>query len=312
MTNGTLAAGCPAAKLLAAMSALADPPLPLDRHAAGDATIGLPGGLSDPGWLVVEDALAPERVRSAEPVFAIGNGRFSTRGSFEERFPGDQPATLMHGVFAPHPVAVSELANLPDWTALEIVVGGERFSMASGRLLAYRRSLDLRSGLLRREVTWRSPGGATVEICFERFASLADPRVAAVRATVTSLDFAGGVEVRASLSARADTDGRAHLESRRQCVANVVAELDVNVRGTATAVGLAMRLRRTDGTAEQEGLDLPGRPTLTARSTTRPGGRATFEKLVVVASSRDSAGPAAATHLTALGDEPFDSLFAAS
>src|SRR5919106_4210994 len=98
------------------------------------------------GWLVLEKRFDPVRQRGQETVFAVGNGRFATRGSFEEGYPGDQPATLAHGVFAPHPLVVSELANLPDWTALDVLVRGERFSLATGNLLSYRRHLDLSNG----------------------------------------------------------------------------------------------------------------------------------------------------------------------
>ena len=126
------------------------------------------------GWLVVETDFDPDRQRPQETVYSVGNGYFATRGSFEEGHAGGWPATLAHGVFAPHPLVHSELANLPDWTALDIIIDGDRFSMAAGEVLGYRRTLDLRQGLLRREVTWRSAHGKTVDLTFERFVSLAE------------------------------------------------------------------------------------------------------------------------------------------
>jgi beta-phosphoglucomutase len=297
------------------MHALAVPALSIDRRPTRRST--REGRTAQPvpvGWLVVEDEFDPDGIRSAETVFSIGNGRFSTRGSFEERYPGDQPATLMHGVFAPHAIAMSELANLPDWTALDIVVDGHRFTMTSGRIIRYRRVLDLRSGLLRRDVTWRSPAGATVGLCFERFASFADQRLAAVRATVTSIDFAGTVEVRAGLAAQTDTDGLAHLAWRSQRVSASTAELVVDVRDADTAVAMAMRFDVRGAATTCEGWDVRTLPTLTARWTARPGESASFDKLVVLVSTRDDADPPgmAATGLAALADEDFDSMFRAS
>ena len=192
------------------------------------------------GWLVVEDGFDASRQRAVETKLTIGNGRFGTRGSLEESHPGDRPATLAHGMFAPHPLAFTELANLPDWTALEVIVDSERFSLISGTATDHRRVLDLQSGLLRRTVNWRSPKGASVALTFERFASLADTRLAAVRVTVEAIDFDGPVEVRAGLNARAETDGIAHIEWQAQEVAQRSASLGLRLRDTDLQVGMAM------------------------------------------------------------------------
>jgi kojibiose phosphorylase len=265
-------------------------------------------------WHVVEDGLDPSRIRAAETVFAIGNGRFTTRGSFEEGYPGDRPATLMHGIFAPHPIAVSELANLPDWTALEIAVAGERFSLASGEILRYRRVLDVRTGLLRRDVTWRSPAGPTLDLRFERFASLADRWVAATRVTVTALDFSGLVELRANLPAHADNEGLAHLAWQSQRVMGSTAEIAIDVCDTTNSIGLAMRLDAREAVADVQGWDVRAAPTLVASWSAGPGRSATFEKVVVLVSSHESSEPSAtaAEHLGSLADQDFDTLFAAS
>ena len=263
---------------------------------------------------MLEEAIDPSRLRAAETKFTIGNGRFSTRGSFEEGHPGDQPATLMHGIFAPHPIAVSELANLPDWTALELTMDGESFTLAGGTVLHYRRSLDLRAGLLRREVTWRSPGAATLGLVFERFASLADPDVAAVRVAVTALDFEGVVEMRASLGAGALTRDIPHLESVGQRVTDATASLDVRVRETPILVALAARLEVRGADAKCRGSDVPGEPSVIARWDATRGQSASFEKVVVFSSSRDAAEPGAAAsqRLAALSGADFDALHAAS
>jgi kojibiose phosphorylase len=243
------------------------------------------------GWLVTEEAFDPSRQGAQETNFTIGNGRFGTRGSLEEGYPGDRPATLVHGVFAPHPLAFTELANLPDWTALEVVVDGHRFSLAAGEVLRYRRSLDLRSATLRRDVTWRSPGGATVELQFERFASLAENRLAAVRVNVRSVDFDGPVEVRAGLNARAETDGLAHVAWDGQGVGEQSAWLGLHLKRTDLRAGLAMRLEVADAAAEHRAWDVREHPTLIARWQAKPGESATFEKKVCLLTSRDTPTP---------------------
>jgi kojibiose phosphorylase len=197
----------------------------------------------DGQWLVVEERFDPSRQRAAETMFSVGNGRFSTRGSLEEGHSGDQAATLMHGLFAPHPIVIRELVNLPDWTALEVVIDGERFSMARGEVTSYRRVLDLKSGLLRREVSWTSPAGVKVDLCFERFASLAEQDVGMVRVTVMPVDEPAPIEIRAALPGTADNDGLSHIELQDQRVADDgTALLAVEIREMPLTVALAAPL----------------------------------------------------------------------
>ena len=243
------------------------------------------------GWLVVETNFDPDRQRAQETVYSVGNGYFATRGSFEESHPGDWPATLAHGVFAPHPLVHSELANLPDWTALDVNIDGHRFRMDTGTVLSYRRTLDLRGGLLKRTVRWRSPTGKTAELIFERFVSLATRHIGALRVSVTALDFDGPVEIHARLNARAETDGLAHTSWLEQKVADGNAGLGIRISGTPMRVGLAMRLRGPDGAADIEIWDAVEQPTLVARWQARAGETATFEKTVALVTSRDKNDP---------------------
>ena len=129
-----------------------------------------------------------------ETVFSVGNGYLGTRGTVEERVPGECRATLINGLYDDVPLFFTELAPAPDWTWAELYLGGERFSPASREVLSAERSLDLRDGVLRRRVHWRHPDGGAVEIRTMRFASMAEPHLAVQVYSVTSLDFAGEVE----------------------------------------------------------------------------------------------------------------------
>lgn len=151
-------------------------------------------------WIVREPSFEPERLHQMEAVFAIGNGYLGTRGTFEERYPEDIPATLIHGLYDDAPIFHTELVNAPDWLPLELFIEGERFSLDRGQVLDYERWLDLRNGVLGRRVRWRSPKGHTVEVFVERFASLADEHLLAIRYRVRALDFEGQVELRAGLN----------------------------------------------------------------------------------------------------------------
>ncbi|MEO6351051.1 MAG: hypothetical protein ABIP53_10410, partial [Candidatus Limnocylindrales bacterium] len=273
-----------------------------------------PAFADDAGWLVEETGFDPSRQRSQETVFSVGNGRFATRGSLDEGYRVDRPATLAHGVFAPHPLAHSELANLPDWTALDVHVDGERFSLETGTILRHYRALDLRRGLLHREVEWRSPAGRTIELAFERFLSLAQPDLGATRVHVTAVDFDGSVEVHARLNARPETDGLAHTQCDSQVIADGIAAIGIGIRGRETTMGIAMRLDVRDADVDTQVWDAREQPVLVARWEARSGHSATFEKTAALVTSRESKAPVddAIGRLGALGTRDFDSLLAES
>jgi kojibiose phosphorylase len=73
-------------------------------------------------WLVEEMGFDPTRQNRFETVFTVGNGYLSTRGSLEERYPKDLPATLLSGLYDEIPIFHTELANAPDWTCFHLHV----------------------------------------------------------------------------------------------------------------------------------------------------------------------------------------------
>ncbi len=162
-------------------------------------------------WQISETAFNPERQHHPETIFTIGNGYLSTRGAFEEGHLDDHRATFVHGVFDTAPIVFTELANAPDWLPMTILVNGQRFSMASGTVESYERTLDLRDGILTRKVGWRSPAGDRVRIIFERFASLADEHTLFLRCRVLP-ECNGEIELRASLNGNMHNEGLAHWD----------------------------------------------------------------------------------------------------
>jgi beta-phosphoglucomutase len=248
------------------------------------------------GWIVIEESLDPSRLHQQETVFTIGNGYLGTRGAFEEGYPGAWPATLINGLFDDAPVVNTELANCPDWLPLAIVVRGERFRLDQGEVLAYRRRLDLRRGILSRTVRWRSPAGDTLQIDWERFASLADPHVLALRCQLTPLDFSGRVELYAGINGYADNRDLIHWEWLDQDVPADDNSLWLHVwtRYSAHEVAMAARLDLSKGAGSPEPCESLGYPALKAAIGAVKGEQVTVDKLVTVYTSRDSSLPVSA------------------
>lgn len=174
-------------------------------------------------WSIKEYPFHPEKLRYYETIFAIGNGYLGTRASFEEGYNGATPATLIHGIYNHAPtMSIPELVNAPDWTPIDITVDDTPFRLITksenalkpkdGLVLGYERKLHMDTGLLRREVLFRAATGATVRITFERFASLDDVHVMAQRVTITAIDGAPKITIRASLDGNVSNAGHQHWQ----------------------------------------------------------------------------------------------------
>jgi trehalose/maltose hydrolase-like predicted phosphorylase len=240
-------------------------------------------------WTITETEFDPAHLHHKETVFTIGNGYLGTRGAFEEGYPGDRPATLIHGVFDDAPIVHTELANVPDWLSFVLLVNGERFSMDRGEVLDYERTLDLHRGVLIRRVRWRSPAGHTVDIHIERFASLADPHVLAIRYQVTPLDFDGRIEFRAGINGQVDNDGYVHWDWVDQGDEYGLVWLHSRTRRSGVELGQAAILA-VSGSADvtERVMDCQNCPTIVAVCQAEQRRTITAEKLVTIYRSREA------------------------
>ncbi len=242
-------------------------------------------------WIVEEAGFCPEHLQRYETLFTLGNGYLGTRGSFEERYPSAQPLTLIHGVYDDAPIVHTELANAPNWLALEIRLRDHRFRLDQGEILNFRWRLDLRHGLLTRQVRWRGPDGHTFDVEFERFVSMADPHVMAVRVQVTSADYEGAIAFNAGLDGMVDNDGLRHWHWVDQGGTGEGrwAYLTLATRHTHITVAEAASLDVVGKSAVEYGFeDCPWYPRLTAVTRIVPGDTVVATKVTSVFTSREA------------------------
>ena len=254
-------------------------------------------------WTITETQFDPQKLHYKETVFTIGNGYLGTRGSFEEGYQGASPATFIHGVYDDVPVVYTELVNCPDWLLMTLIIDGDRFRLDQGEVLRYERQLDLRDGKLTRDLRWRSPQGKTVDIHFERFASLADEHLLGLRCQIMPVDFEGTIEVQASLNGYPDNQGVLHWawlkqgEIKGQSTEDTNASgiwLHVQTRSSGIELGIAAQLSVDGAQAQMQIKGCEGHPTLAATFTAKSAQTVTLEKVVSVFTSRETPTPAQA------------------
>jgi beta-phosphoglucomutase len=273
-------------------------------------TLTRPRDLIYTEWTLTEPEFDPAKLRARETVFTIGNGYLGTRGSFEEGYPNALPITLINGVYDDIPVVYTELANCPDWLLLIVIINGEQFRLDSagrtlrerGEILSYERRLDLRNGVLSRSIRWRSPIGNTVDLKFERFASLADEQVLAMRCEITPIDFDGTIEVQSSINGYPENQGFDHWEHLDRGKTEQGVWLHVRTRSTQIELGMAAKMTTIDIGAVSQVINTPDCPTLTTTFVATRGQNISVEKVVTVFTSRESKSPvqAAQTKLATL------------
>jgi beta-phosphoglucomutase len=242
-------------------------------------------------WILIETQFDPDQVQAKEAVFTIGNGYLGVRGSFEEGYSRGLPATLIHGVYDDVPVVYTELVNCPDWLPLVVMINGDRFRMDQGEILNYDRQLDLRQGVLTRCVRWRSPQGDTIDLQFERFASLANRHVFGQRLQLTPLNFQGVIEVQASINGYPENAGFNHWQELDQGKTDAGIWLYRRTRGSRIEIAIAARVEFLGVEAALQVSNAPGYPTLSATFLGIPQQTVTVERVVTVFTSCDPEPP---------------------
>jgi len=137
-------------------------------------------------WEVYETAFEKDCQGKCEAVLSLGNGYMGVRSALEESYTGQTRNMFIAGTFNRFDEnEVTELPNAADMTAIEIRIDGEQFSLETGETLNYKRWLNFKKALLKRNVTWKSSKNTTVDMEFERFVSLANLHTIGQKLTIT-------------------------------------------------------------------------------------------------------------------------------
>ncbi len=133
-------------------------------------------------WAVPERGLHVELLPVLESVFALSNGHIGLRGNLDEGEPVGVPGTYLNAYYEARPLPHAEagygypedgqtLINVTNGKLIRLLVDDEPFDVRYGRLIRHERTLDLRDGVLRREVEWVSPAGQGVVVRSTRLVS---------------------------------------------------------------------------------------------------------------------------------------------
>lgn len=163
-------------------------------------------------WIIEETDFNKENQPKFETIFSLGNGYMGFRASAEETYPNESRGFYIAGIFDKYPGEVTEMPNLPDWIRTEIYINGEQFKLDKGKIFEYKRSLNLKDGLLTRNFHWESPNGEMAEFIFERFVPLNNLHTAVSRIEIKPLNFSGEIKLISGFDGRVSNSGTQHLK----------------------------------------------------------------------------------------------------
>jgi alpha,alpha-trehalose phosphorylase len=167
-------------------------------------------------WAVPERELHLDLLAQTESIFALANGHIGLRGNLDEGEPSGLPGTYLNGFYETRPLPYAEAAygdpeagqtmiNVTNGKVIRLLVDDEPFDLRYGKLVHHERSLDLRDGVLRREVEWVSPAGQGLRLRSTRLVSFVQRSIAAILYEVEPVGAHARIVVQSELVANEPT-----------------------------------------------------------------------------------------------------------
>jgi alpha,alpha-trehalose phosphorylase len=163
-------------------------------------------------WSVRETELNFDTLAQTESIFALSNGHIGLRANLDEGEPHGLPGTYLNSFYELRPLPYAEggyaypesgqtSINVTNGKLIRLLVDDEPLDVRYGKLQEHERELDLRNGVLRRNVLWTSPAGRTVRVSSVRLVSFTQRAIAAICYEVEPLDAPVRVVVQSELVA---------------------------------------------------------------------------------------------------------------
>jgi alpha,alpha-trehalose phosphorylase len=175
-------------------------------------------------WRLVEQEYSTDDLGVTETLFALGNGFIGMRANPEEGREAHSHGTFLNGFHETWRISHAEAAygfaevgqtivNVPDAKLIKLYVDDEPLLLSSADLEAYERSIDFRTGVLTRDLLWRTPAGKRVHVRSERIVSFEHRHLAVLTFEVTLLDDSAPVVISSQLLNRQDGEDEYYVRS---------------------------------------------------------------------------------------------------
>jgi maltose phosphorylase len=125
--------------------------------------------------------------------FTQANGHILQQADFEEFYSGSEVlGTTMAGIYCIEN-DVQQLSVLPNWISIYVRLNAETLDVAKCEMVSYKRIMNIQEGYLERKFEVISECKHHLEITVQRFLSLANKEIGAIKYKVKSLNFEGRI-----------------------------------------------------------------------------------------------------------------------
>lgn len=152
----------------------------------------------DDPWAIVETAPSTDDLGTTETLFSIGNGYLGMRGNPSEGRDSFSHGTYINGFHEIWDIHHAEnaygfartgqtIVNVPDAKLMKLYVDDEPLLLSINEIQSYKRWIDFREGVLRRELVWRTPAGKLLRVATSRMVSFTHRHMALISIEVSTL-----------------------------------------------------------------------------------------------------------------------------
>lgn len=175
-------------------------------------------------WSFSEVRFDASDLGRTETLFAVGNGYLGMRGNVPEGRDTHSHGTFINGFHETWPIQHAEeafgfarvgqtIVNVPDAKVIRLYVDDEPLLLPVADLIDYDRSLDFRTGVLDRDIIWRTPAGKRVQVRSRRMVSFTQRHLAVFTFEVTMLDEQAPVAISSQVLNRQDGEDEYHVSA---------------------------------------------------------------------------------------------------
>ena len=262
-------------------------------------------------WSFIYSGFDPEKEKLREALCTLGNGYFATRGSCSEcsanhiHYPGTYLAggyNRLKTEIAGRVIENEDLVNLPNWLPLAFRIPGEPwFSVDEVNIISYTQRLDIRKGILYREVHFSDAAGRKTTLLNSRIVHMRYPHLAALETIIRAENWSGRMDFLSALDGKVINAGVAryselnsrHLEpmvSKELNKESLLLKVQTNQSELRVAQAARTRIFRNNTllNPERDFLEEPGYSAHLFSIDAREGDEIRLEKIVSLYTSRDA------------------------
>ncbi|MGD0756972.1 MAG: glycosyl hydrolase family 65 protein [Bacteroidales bacterium] len=163
-------------------------------------------------WLITETDFDPRFQGKCETIFCQGNGYMGMRTATEERYINQVRNTFVSGTFNKFDeYDVTELPNAADVSNIDIRIDGKLFGLDKGSFSDYHRTLNLKTGEVTREFTWKNQAGKAFQFSFKRFISFDNLHLMAAGIEIKAMNQSAKIEFNSGINGQMTNSGAQHF-----------------------------------------------------------------------------------------------------